>query len=471
MAYLGKISCSDLPGLVQGECVIEIISNDVANGKNIHLILTSVERSPYRWEYSYCKINGSYTSTDWIGYQTQLISGTSIKTINNNSLLGSGNLNIDALFYCTYGTTTYAQITQALSDRKLPVCIYNDRVYSLASYSSSVYRFGSSQSDYIRYITVNDSDVWAVSAYNLELATNKVTSISSSSTDTQYPSAKCVYDYAQPIIDSSHKLSSDLVDDTNNINKFVSIGSNGQILGTYNNQLTWVDEMTDDDIDMLFIEKGTILKMNLDGTERQYRVIKKVGGSVVEVISMANIATKQFTLNGGATYKDEVLDSYLNDTLYATFSETAKSALVDKTFTQDKWDTSNSGDPDYSGKYGTLKPGTNNYTISLVSSSFGVEITRHIYVLSVQDILDYILDTAITDGELQNYNIWKLFWNDEVQHTGDSNNLWLRSAQATANAMFIDGTAGRIWNNDSRYSYGVRPAFQIDLSKITYTEV
>lgn len=28
----------------------------------------------------------------------------------------------------------------------------------------------------------------------LESATNKVTSISSSSTDTQYPSAKCVYD-------------------------------------------------------------------------------------------------------------------------------------------------------------------------------------------------------------------------------------------------------------------------------------
>ena len=37
---------------------------------------------------------------------------------------------------------------------------------------------------------INDVDVIA----NKELLANKVTSISSSSTDTEYPSAKCVYD-------------------------------------------------------------------------------------------------------------------------------------------------------------------------------------------------------------------------------------------------------------------------------------
>ena len=54
------------------------------------------------------------------------------------------------------------------------------------------------QSDYVRYITIDNTNTWSsVSAYRLELGTNKVTSISSSSTDTQYPSAKAVYDYAQ----------------------------------------------------------------------------------------------------------------------------------------------------------------------------------------------------------------------------------------------------------------------------------
>lgn len=60
--------------------------------------------------------------------QDTLVSGTNIKTINNESLLGSGNITINA-------------------------------------------------------------DTSAC-----ELLANKVTSISSSSTDTQYPSAKCVYD-------------------------------------------------------------------------------------------------------------------------------------------------------------------------------------------------------------------------------------------------------------------------------------
>lgn len=33
-----------------------------------------------------------------------------------------------------------------------------------------------------------------IAPQNMEVTTNKVTSLSSSSTDTQYPSAKCVYD-------------------------------------------------------------------------------------------------------------------------------------------------------------------------------------------------------------------------------------------------------------------------------------
>lgn len=69
----------------------------------------------------------SYTAAE-VGAQPTLVSGTSIKTINNESLLGSGNITINA-------------------------------------------------------------DTSAC-----ELLVNKVTSLSSSSTDTQYPSAKCVYD-------------------------------------------------------------------------------------------------------------------------------------------------------------------------------------------------------------------------------------------------------------------------------------
>lgn len=39
-----------------------------------------------------------------------------------------------------------------------------------------------------------DTALGEVTPQNMEVTTNKVTSLSSSSTDTQYPSAKCVYD-------------------------------------------------------------------------------------------------------------------------------------------------------------------------------------------------------------------------------------------------------------------------------------
>ena len=72
MTYLGIIRCSDLPGLVQGECVVEILSQGSSNGKDMHLVLTSLEVAPYHWEYNYAWINGSYKNTGWIGYQPAL---------------------------------------------------------------------------------------------------------------------------------------------------------------------------------------------------------------------------------------------------------------------------------------------------------------------------------------------------------------------------------------------------------------
>ena len=41
-------------------------------------------------------LSGNKTSSD-LGLQSTLVSGTNIKTVNNNSLLGSGNIAIDSL--------------------------------------------------------------------------------------------------------------------------------------------------------------------------------------------------------------------------------------------------------------------------------------------------------------------------------------------------------------------------------------
>ena len=112
-----------LAGLPSGSELADVLDakEDVSNK------VTSLSSSSTNTQYpsAKCVYDGL------AGKQSTLVSGTNIKTINNESLLGSGNITISA-------------------------------------------------------------DISAC-----ELLANKVTSISSSSTDTQYPSAKCVYDAIQ----------------------------------------------------------------------------------------------------------------------------------------------------------------------------------------------------------------------------------------------------------------------------------
>ena len=97
MAYMGDVYFTDLPSefpsSANADAVVEIITGTGTSGKVIHIILTSGNINPYHWEYTYWN-NGSSTS-GWIGYQQKLVSGTNIKTINNTSLLGSGNIEIN----------------------------------------------------------------------------------------------------------------------------------------------------------------------------------------------------------------------------------------------------------------------------------------------------------------------------------------------------------------------------------------
>lgn len=63
----------------------------------------------------------------FIELQSKLVSGDSIKTINNQSLLGSGNISIQSepeIFIATYGVTTYAAVAAAYTAGKTIYCKY-----------------------------------------------------------------------------------------------------------------------------------------------------------------------------------------------------------------------------------------------------------------------------------------------------------------------------------------------------------
>jgi len=65
--YLGEVRWSDLPAdLVNGEVEVEIMSGSTAQNKVIVLTLTSGNRSPYMWKYTYW--NGGHNVSGWKGF-------------------------------------------------------------------------------------------------------------------------------------------------------------------------------------------------------------------------------------------------------------------------------------------------------------------------------------------------------------------------------------------------------------------
>lgn len=106
--------------------------------------------------------------------QDTLVSGTNIKTINGESVLGSGNITIsggsDVLFVAEYGTTTYAEISAALDANKLLFCYvsWNDIVCPYIGVVNSQYAFsnlGAGESTVSLY--VNSSNTWNYATSNL----------------------------------------------------------------------------------------------------------------------------------------------------------------------------------------------------------------------------------------------------------------------------------------------------------------
>lgn len=175
--------------------------------------------------------NGSlYAKTsDLAGKQDTLVSGTNIKTINNESILGSGNItisggdmtnvaktNVDNNFstgQTISGNCKASAFTSDSSGFVIKVSDGNEISFGMNAGNAiylgydnrtgstavpSVYNFGNgtgstgATSGTIQCGSVVENGTALSSKY--EAKSNKVTSLSSSSTDTEYPSAKCVYD-------------------------------------------------------------------------------------------------------------------------------------------------------------------------------------------------------------------------------------------------------------------------------------
>lgn len=185
-----------------------------------------------------------------------------------------------------------------------------------------------------------------------------------------------------------------------------------------------------------------------------------------------NATSKTVAFSGGATgqkYQGSDLDTYLNNTFFATLSATMQSAIVPKTINQDMWYYSRSVPS--SGTYYHQTYGTNNryYFDNKNGTAYGTaEIgSRNVYALSVKDVIDYLGVSVY--GDFVDTDIWQMFWN---KNTNISEYIWLRSAFRDNQdaAFFVYGYNGVFDNTFCHAGNIVRPAFQIDLSKIAYTK-
>lgn len=232
------------------------------------------------------------------------------------------------------------------------------------------------------------------------------------------------------------------------------------------------------------VPKGSLVNLDLDGNgNKQYRVIK-CNGNVAQVMAMYdtltskwNVDTSKTTTMGTLTvakYDGSDIDIYLNTTWYNTLTSTTKAAIVPENVVCDAWYWGNTGDPDYIGTFGSSVPGTSNYTISKYAGGTLNIGNRNVFALGVQDVIDYLNDSSVqvdTTAILRNVNIWKMFWNDEVSHSGEY--LWLRSSNAgLSNAAWsVDGGNGPLSYYDVSYSRVVRPALNLNLNQIEFTIV
>lgn len=174
---------------------------------------------------------------------------------------------------------------------------------------------------------ITSTDITTALGYTPENVTNKVVSLSSSSTDTQYPSAKLVYDQLalkQPLISSTAMLSSDLVDDTNKTHKFATsaqltqISTNTGDISTINGKIPSAATTTNQLADKSFVNSSISTNTaNFIGTFNSVSSLEAYSGTITNN-DYAFVVNSVVTDNGNDWANTTALNTY-DKTLLTNF--------------------------------------------------------------------------------------------------------------------------------------------------------
>lgn len=104
--------------------------------------ITGINSSMVTTALGYNPVSDTAMATALNGKQDTLVSGTNIKTVNSTSLLGSGNIDIDTIYWATYGTTTFSQIQTAVNNGNTVILDYNGKYLPLVYFDADVLQKG-----------------------------------------------------------------------------------------------------------------------------------------------------------------------------------------------------------------------------------------------------------------------------------------------------------------------------------------
>ena len=226
------------------------------------------------------------------------IQGSGLTSVSSDA---NGNVTVATsaeVFWCTYNVTTFSDIETAYQANKIVAIKYNGNIYLLSDYTAEGIVFVCDTVDTRFYITVSTENEWGNSSYVVERASNKTTVLSSSSTNTQYPSAKATYDAIQDVREIAEgKNSTYVISDVTNP-PFNSQDSNISVSSNITDINSNVIALSDFNIgDMIYI-------VETDVPDRWVSNLTIVNGSVTNVVcsllETAKVPITSVSVNGTA---------------------------------------------------------------------------------------------------------------------------------------------------------------------------
>ena len=104
------------------------------------------------------------------------------------------------------GTLTTEQYNALLADKNSYILLENGPIFKLTRVLTSAddaMQYTNVTGNITRYVSITSAGVWTFGSYSIETTSNKTTSLSASSTNTQYPSAAATYAYGQTVLNDA----------------------------------------------------------------------------------------------------------------------------------------------------------------------------------------------------------------------------------------------------------------------------